>query len=421
MKKKLRGNVITWTLAGRTRRLAEISLPFKEARELFVPAPYDALKNEGEQRDVKMSHVRKLKRAMEAGEFTPTPGAVGLREQHVKAVKYQTLRNKTTVFDLEVDSKQPLPLTDGGHRMESLNQLLLEANELLAQSKDKQEKLNYEARVNEILALPFCCTLYLDGDTRQDFINLQSGRSLDSSHLFSLQMEQKSFDNPAFRTAYKVAQELHNRTDSPFKNIIRFDSAGLNPLPIKTLCSDGASDLATSLIGLAKVGGDKPDELATSVIEIFKALQKEATGLLDSRKVLTPLGNGGTKGSATMLIGLAVCFTHRVALSPDKERSTFMEELLLTAMETLDREMRGGFSGPRKRELMGAFAKRFFESVQTPKHEGLPVTLLKTLSSSTFCVTRLPREKKPKLNVVEVEHNSKVDNQVSPSETSTAA
>src|ERR1700679_165605 len=108
--------------------------------------------------------------------------------------------------------------------------MLTEAKEKLVNVKDNQEQLNHQNQVEEILALPFTCTLYLDGDVRRDFVNFQAGRTLDASHMFSLRVQEQINVDPDFRTAFELAKLLHEESESPFHNLIRFDSRGSSPL-----------------------------------------------------------------------------------------------------------------------------------------------------------------------------------------------
>ena len=67
-------------------------------------------------------------------------------------------------------------------------------------------------------------------------------------------------------------------------------------------------------------------------------------------------------------------------------------------ISTLDEAVNGGFSGPLKRQLMGKFARAFFTAAgfDGDRHDGLPLSLLKVLSASTFAAAPLPKEPKPK-------------------------
>lgn len=398
MKVTLTGAVKTWKLNGHTRKFAMVTVPYHEARELFCAMTFDAVCNQGEQRELCSAHVRKLKKAMESGEYTPTPASVGLRKEHRKKLTIQPRTDGSEEFTLEVDGAHPLPLTDASHRLAAIGLLLEEFEKNRDKVKTPEKKEEFQKRVEEVLALPITCTVYLDGETRRDFVNLQAGRNVDPSHLFSLKVQQKPCEDSAAAVAFAIAKVLKKQDESPFENQIRFDSRGSLPLPITTLCSQGPSDAATSLLGLAKVGEGRFDtaRLAGFVTTTYRALQLQAPELLEYGKVLTPIGNDGTKGSATMLIGLAVCLTHRIgAHSQSCCEEEIVADLVRTAKETLNESVNGGFSGQQKRAWMRGFAAQFFAEDVGPKHAGLPVALLQTLSASAFGVPKLPKAPEP--------------------------
>src|SRR5262249_18700252 len=171
------GTVKTWKLFEHTRQFAEVTLPYTEANELFMPVRYNGLTGMGEQRVILPAHLRKLKKAMEAGQYTPTPASAGLRNKHREAVRYEKHSDGTVTFRLEVDSNDPLPLTDGGHRMEAIRRIIKETEEKLALAKDDCEKAKLQAQRDEARNLPVTVTIYLDGEPQRDFINLQAGRN----------------------------------------------------------------------------------------------------------------------------------------------------------------------------------------------------------------------------------------------------
>src|SRR5262249_1650502 len=160
-------------------------LPYGKASELFMPVRYNAMTGKGEQRDINPAHLRKLKRAMEAGEYTPTPGSVGLRKKHREALVIEASPGIGETFRLTVNSDGPLPLTDAGHRMEALALLVKETKAEVEKAKDDKGKAEARAKLDEILALPLTFTVHLDGDSQRDFVNLQEGRPVDPAHLFS--------------------------------------------------------------------------------------------------------------------------------------------------------------------------------------------------------------------------------------------
>src|SRR5258708_7864359 len=166
MLKTLIGPVKTWKLFGNVRTFSEVTVPYGEFAELFVPVHYNALTGLGEQRDICPAHLRKLKNAMESGKYTPTPASAGLGKKHLDALVIQE-----GAFTLSVSSDPPLPLTDGGHRREALAAILNELNEKVAAATDEKEKKKLQAEIEGVLALPVTVTLYLNGDTQIDFVN----------------------------------------------------------------------------------------------------------------------------------------------------------------------------------------------------------------------------------------------------------
>lgn len=405
-KKQLSGEVHTWELFDQKRQLGVVILPFGEASQYLKPVLFDGARGTGQQREIVQGHVRKLKTAMENGSYTPTPASANLDKAHRKGL---VMDNRE--FILEVSSEQPLLLTDAGHRFEALRCIANELEEKFASAKDGKDKEKQKGWLDQVLRAPVTITLYFDGDAGVDFVNLQQGRPVDAAHMLSLKVQQKLLDDPSFRLSFDIAKVLNKQNGSPFQNTIRFDSRGDASLPISTLCSKGSSDLGTSLVGLAKVGlaGEMKDAavLAGAVVAAYKALQTDV-GILKYGKVLTPISEGGKRGQATMLIGLAVCLAYRLSvLGRTEATEDDLVKLVTAAKQTLDVPVGGNLSGPAKRKLLGEFAKMFLADLTLEKHDGLPVGLLKALSSSTFAVESLPKEKKaapapaPKQDTVE--------------------
>jgi hypothetical protein len=394
----LTGTFTRWTLCDTNRLYGSIqNLPYCEAKLYIKPVRFNGQTGAGQQRETVEGHVRRLKKEMAAGNFTPTNVSAACSKKHCESL---TLKGDGT-FQLEVNSEDPLLHTDGGHRFEALNGLIQELKEKSekASAKDKERLSRWLEQARNV---PVTVTVYFDGDPAQDFVRLQQGRSVDSAHMLSLKLYQTMLGDPAVQMGFEVAKLLHKQEGSPIHHQVRFDSRGELPLPVSTVCSTGASDLGTSLIGLARVGrmGEKarePDWLAGVVTAAFKALQKDASTLLTAGKVLTPLSDGGTKGSTTMLIGAGVVLAYRLSvLGHEAPTEEDLSRLVRAAKYALGEPVGGNFSGPTKRKLLGAFAKNFLEDVGGDKHEGLPVGLLRTLSPSTFGVGPLPREKKQK-------------------------
>jgi hypothetical protein len=393
---KLTGGFSEWTLCDRKRQYGTVqNLPFCEAREYIVPVCFNGQTGFGQQRDIVESHVRRLKKEMEAGTYTPTNISAACSKKHRSAL----MLNNDGTFVLSVSSADPLLHTDGGHRFAALQSMVKELEEKVEKAEG-EEKEQLSRWLEQARNVPVTVTVYFDGNPAEDFVRLQQGRPVDAAHLLSLKVQHKVLDNPAVRVAFEVAKVLHKQKDSPLHSLVRFDSRGKLPLPVSTICSTGSSDIGTSLVGLARVGqmGDNPKEaawLANAVIAATQALQKEAQALLDHGKVLAMMANGGKKGSTTMLVGLGVVLAYRmVVLGHSQPTEEDLTRLVQTANNKLNESVNGNFSGPTKRKLLGLFAQDFLADLTGPKHCGLPVTLLRTLSPSTFGVEPLPKEKK---------------------------
>jgi hypothetical protein len=148
----LTGTVHTWRMCGNVRRFAAVRLTFEEADAVVRSECYDASTGKGEQRALDEAHVRKLRQAMEAGNYTPTPGSLGLREDHRKAVVYDRTADNSVTFRLEVNSDNPLPLTDGGHRLEAIRRIVQALREKLAHETDEMKRFLLQYDFDEALS-----------------------------------------------------------------------------------------------------------------------------------------------------------------------------------------------------------------------------------------------------------------------------
>lgn len=401
----LTGNYTKWTMFDHERTYGTVqNLPYSEAAELMMAVRYNGQTGKGSQRELVDGHVRKLKKEIEQGRFTPTPVSASCTKKQIDSL----VLNPDGTFSLQVDSENPLHQSDGGHRFEAIGRVIKDLRKQL-ESADNSDQANLSRWLNQAQSLPVTVTLYFDGEPAEDFVRLQLGRPVDASHLLSLSVQQKLLADPAVKMGFDVARALQKKDESPFKSFIRFDSRGKLPLPINSLCSRGASDIATSLVGLSRVwiAHDKKniDMLAELVCKSYQALREAdrlmadsgEIGILDYGKVLTPIANEGKRGQATMLIGLATCLAYRLASTGRAEPTDQDLSLLIEcASNHLNKTVNGNLSGPTKRSLLGDFAKDFFLDLDEGKHKGIPVFLLKTLSASTFGVPPIPKEPKKK-------------------------
>lgn len=384
---KLSGEVFNWNLCG-NRVYATVTMSFSQACEAIMPYHFDATNGEGEQREVVAAHARKLKKEMLEGRYTPTPVSAGVHPSHKKRLTIENGR-----FAIDVDPGEPLPQTNGQHRFEALHQILAEVKDKLKKAKTEEEKKELEKRITLINALPISILLNLDGNPAIDFVNLQASKAVDKAHMMVMRIFQDESD-PSVKMAYSTARALHNAEGSPFRDQIKFDSRGNLALPITTLCSKGASDIGTSLIGLSRIAehfSKAERHAAHAVISVYQAIKENQASLQDYGKVLTPIRDGGKRGAATMYIGLASCLLYRIMLEGrDLPTDEDKKHLADVAAELLDEPVAGGFASARKRELLGRFARQYFSDLAVTMHEGIPTELVRILSSSTFNVSKLP-------------------------------
>lgn len=378
---ELEGQVWTWSAFGGQRQYGIIGMKFEQARKWIVPVRFDALTGRGQQREIVRSHCNKLVKEIRAMNYTPTP---------VSACLPEGVEPKISDEKFSVTFDKPLNNIDGGHRFTSLETILRQIDESIEKAKDEESKAELTKDRSEILNLPINVVLYLDGDPQTDFVNLQAGKSVDAAHLGALK-NLKGQTPVTNQLAFDAAAILHETIDSPYFHQIRFDSRGVLPLPFTSLCSRGSSDLATSLVGLGKFEKD-PEWIAERVTEAYRIIQDQIPEALEYGKYLTPVSNGGSKGSSSMLLAVAVCLGYELSEIQDVERADKETwDRVADAAAIFDEKVAGNFAGPLKRSLAGRFARAFFEESDVEKHEGIPIGLIQLFSASAFGVSPLPK------------------------------
>lgn len=374
------------------RAFGVLQWKFGEIEEFTKVYVFNPQKSEGEQRHIVDSHAQALKRDILAGVFTPTAVSCNLYKVHKSA-----LVEKDGNFSLEVSAKAPLPMTDGGHRVEAVrrvrNEFTAKRDEALAKVKLALGKENrevaeqqqgvadfYENAIAMVAELPFVVMLYLDGESKVDFLNFQRGKTMDKNHGFAIQAKAGLLDDEDAQRALAVAGKLNTDKASPWYNIIRFDSQKKKncDLPVKSLCSTSSSDISTSLVGLARVchplGYESYESMKELVVDTYTAILKEAPELLEKAPLLS-FKDGGTVGGATLLLGMATMFGYRMAITGKDPADEDYVHLAMSARAVFGAAS-SEVSGPDKRRLMGEFARVYFEDHDCDKHEGVPLGLL---------------------------------------------
>lgn len=370
-------------IGDKKRKYVVITTDFENAKKLFSAERYRCDTGAGEQRELVMAHVKTIRKEIEDGNFTPTSVTAGLKSEQGRVVPGENGIPET--FQLDVPDNATLSLLDGGHRFHALELLYA-----------------YPAYKEDIGKSAITALVMLDGSTKKDFLNLQKGRPVDKSHIHSLSIQEKLLkgkDVEAMTVAYDTAKALNAGEGGVFYNQIRFDSRGVSGIPIASLNSKGASDIATSLVGGAKIAvaaGKSAAWLAGCINLAYATIKKNAPELLEIGMKLTPPPQG-TKGSATMIIGLGNMLAYRLfvqGLGETKPEDT--DKLVKAAKEVFGTPVNGNFSGPMKRDAMGAFAENYFDDLtEDKKYYGVPLKLVKLLSVSTFSVPKFDKEATP--------------------------
>jgi hypothetical protein len=361
------------------------TIPFSEARKYFKCDVFNASNGSGEQRAIRVSHAKKLREELRNGRFVPRTVTVGTRPKHRRDAK-RTENDGQTVVTLHLEEGDYLPLTDGGHEFWAIEDLVKEG-------------------VSGALEMPISFICLLDGDPGEDFVNLQKNLPVDKSHMLSISVRKGSIEGRAGeirKMAWEVARMVASNDQSPFYKNLRFDSRGSFAMPVTTICSIGPAEAATSLLGAAAIALSTEDAskdaafLSNCVVESFGVLQNECPDLLACGRVLTPPPDG-SKGASTIIVGVASLLAFRLItlgrhLANEEDLAAFVD----AARKTLDHEVHGSFTSRDKRRLMGEFAKEFLKDIEGPKHEGVPLSLLRSLSTTSLGLGKLPKVPKPK-------------------------
>jgi hypothetical protein len=392
---ELRGVVREWSLGPVKRKYITVETTYGEARELFGHKDYPAKARPGEGRYISSPHVSRLRQAMEAGTFTPTSCSAGLGPGHAAGLRFEDSgRGREAVLD--VAEGDHLPLTNGRHRFDTLEGFRRDAEKALAEARTAEEKAQAQALLDRVDAQPITVLVHLDGDTGLDTVNLQLGRRADSIH--KLSVAARLAPESPLALALQAARLLHTDDRSPLYRCVRFAASSMAPLPVTALCPERPCDLGTSLVGLAKVGQAAPRPkdaawMAQVVIAVYQALLEKAPRLLDADGVLAPLPEG-TRGSATMMVGLGMALAYRLLVTGgDAPTPHDLDRLVEAARETLDYSAHGDLSADVRRALLAEFVRVFFADLpDLERDDGLPRGLLKILGRAAFRDRRLKKQ-----------------------------
>lgn len=201
-------------------------------------------------------------------------------------------------------------------------------------------------------------------------------------------------NDEAHSLAVEIANVLNDNPQSPFFQLIRVKPKDKEGYLLKTLCSRKESDLATSLVGLARVGlhGTRKmgaDALAGAVITVFDRLKNIPNGGMGDDKALNPLPAANV-GKSPILIGLGLSFAYEMKVTGKaaNEIDLDYQTIPFAAFYSFD-EVTRDIDSPEIRRRLGRFVRTcFLDYNRVEKVDGLPIELLRILSSSAFGVTK---------------------------------
>lgn len=378
-----------WGIQNNNRDYVVTTLPFEVANKYFDSIPFNAESGNGEQRTSVESHVKKLKKEIMNGRYTPTAFGANLTKKHLNGVTESDCGN----ISISVSEKYPLRQTDGAHRFQALRAILVEAKEL-----------HDEGLTEAINGLPITTLIYLgEVDAQQDFINLQSGKTVDSNMLTVLKIQKNQYPEKLIEllnNSLEVCHALNELENSPWETFIKFDTIGVATLKFTSLASKGGGDGASSTVGMMRVlragaaaaspfcDGDLPTIAAATIVTCANYLIANRSKACQSGYLLCPPPSGGA-GSSTLLIGVATALAYKMVTSGKSEIGQDDLHAVKVAVEaSLGMPILGDLSASRKRTLMKGFTQKMFADAEEMCKDGVPDGLLEILGPGSFGMSK---------------------------------
>jgi hypothetical protein len=365
----------TWQVSKKhkPRQWVLITLPFREAMELFEAREYDMDKRAGEQRPSIDSWINKLRREMEVEAFAPAIWSACLRDSQ----RRRMVVNPDGTVTLTVTSQSPFALIDGNHRKKAMMKLFA-----LAEKKQDQETMDL------VDACQISVQVYLEPErSLKTFQALQEGKKV-SPDLLAIQKFQDA-KTPEEEVGLRVAVALNQHRDSHLKGVIGFIGPITNLLGVRTALTDSPSELACSIMGGVNIAfhfqkaksGKEAVEAASAwlqqcYLEVWDAVQNHTDQSVDGfgqpiasvlmpGKMLRPLGYpGGRKAGTTLINGLANMWAYMKGVRGHDKMSVVERNHFTACVDQIfDLPNTGGLGGPQKRTLMGQFAREYFDPI----------------------------------------------------------
>jgi hypothetical protein len=396
----LQGPVKRWNLGdlANPRQWITVEIPFREFDHRFYVPQYKHKSEEWFEWSEFASHIRNLRKDMNADRFSPVPIVAGLLPFHM-----EHLQVRDGVATIDGTQHKRLPILDGSQRWMALRF-----------EHEAAEKAGDTDRVAIIEGLDLTVVVYLECDEhrlKENLLNLQKGRPVDRNQIRAMEMDAGLLgpNNEVVEFATKACHLLNKDARSHLHGQIKFDSRSAQPIAYNSITTTAPSDIGTSICGGAKIAmeaGKSPEWLAERYVEAYRAILDHGrmyddgdSRLLDRRASLCPTIRGGSRGATAMLIGIGNCHAWRMAYEWKKRPSVQDRCRIADVCDKLFLFLHTSWGGPDKRRHLGLFAREFFTDMirsnsdaegQGLKHYGgVPVALVEVLTASTF---RIPRE-----------------------------
>lgn len=332
----------TWNTGGSAIRYTTMSMKYKDVKKYFKPRIFEMTTGTGEQRQNAISHVNRLAGDMVDGLYSPDTWHSAVPDELFGSQVEMDDDKNTVTIDLKEDS--PLPLVNGFHRESALAKL----------AKGENTGIGIDDQPIELL-------IYLDGEPKQHFLNLQKAKAVDKSHLMSLSRNIPETMSDVVKTAYDLAKLLNENQDSPFYHQVRF-VAGKLLMPVNTICSHSSGELICSLVGTAKLAeslGKTKEEACEAFCKWWKYLSSEYNTAFSEGKLLAPPHKNGSKGSATLIVGLINLLIWYDWNESDEQE---IQDAIENSLVLLNEKVNHNLSAPHKRLHMQHFAVKLFEN-----------------------------------------------------------
>jgi hypothetical protein len=394
------------------RRWISVTLPFSEARQWFEIKVYNYQRKTGEQRETIKSWVSTLKREMLGDNFTPAGWSAGIRPSHAKSM---AIDEKTKMATVTATQNSKFAHIDGGHRGVAMLKIL-EAAE-----KAKDQKL-----VEMLNNCEITIQIYLDPTRlKKDFTNLQEGRPVSKAQRRIMKIQNKSFGDvqPIYDLALAVGELMNKTVTCHMCGQVAFGDSATNKVGIDTLTTSGASELACSVFGGAKIAlhaSKDANWLLETYVEAYDAIKQhcatepevpDSPAVLSRGNILSPLGVfDGKKGGSSLIIGVGNMLAWRKVAMGHVNATDIDKQLLANITDDVFGEERseGGLDAPRKRRLIGDFATQLLADLvldpdeepvagKFPGNEGIPQPLIDLLAPSAFGIKKTKKKKSEEL------------------------